>query len=132
MRPLLALPLLLAAVPVHAETAQNLGERLDMTSFPNSIGPRREDGARTLKDYGFTKVQIEGETVRFLEPDESWVFAVRPLATTAPQMALCIEDQALNGGSYHIVEALEVTEGTDGLLHATGNDISHPDCAERE
>lgn len=132
MRVGLVLALSIWSLPALAESPQAIGERLDMTSFPNSVGPRLEDASRTLADYGFTKIVVDGETVRFIEPDDSWLFAIRVLDTPPGQIVLCIEDKAQNGGTYHIVQGLEVSEGVDGLLHATGDRATHPDCAERE
>jgi hypothetical protein len=131
MRLILAAALSLLSVPAFAETPQAIAERLDLTSFPNSIGPRRDAGLFTFADYGFTVVEANGQTVRFNEPEGGWVFNVTVLDTRNGRLRLCVADNAENGGSYDTVSALEVVEGATGLLHATANRVNHPDCVER-
>ena len=130
MRVLLALVLSLLPLPALAEPPQSLGDRLDMTSFPNSVGPRREEGLKTLADYGFVATGDDGTT--YEEDDGSWRFVVTPLASGDGRMLVCVEDQALNGGSYHTRHALELVEDASGLLRATAGPVTHPDCAERQ
>jgi len=105
-----------------------IAQALDVSSFPNSTGPRRQEGARTLADYGFTEVEVEGDTVSLFEPDRSWVFAVRVIAAEAGTATLCVTDRALNGGSYFTVRPLVVVADETGLLVATGAMPDLPEC----
>ncbi len=123
--------LALLAFPASAEEPQAVAARLDMTSFPNSIGPRRSEGKFTLADYGFTQVEADGQAVRFTEPEGGWIFTVTVLDERVGRLRLCVADTAENGGSYDTVKAIEVVEGATGLLHATANRVNHPDCVER-
>ena len=104
----------------------------DVTSFPNSLRPRRQPELKTLAQNGFTVVvPAEGGGVEVYEPDRSWLFGIRVLDSNADGSGavLCILDQAQNGGTYVAQDAVEVKRGSDGLLHATGWSIERPDCA---
>ena len=131
MRFLLLVLLTLLSSPALAETPQAIVERLDVTSFSNSTGPRQVEGLHTFTDYGFTQVEAQGQTVRLTEPEGGWVFTVTVLDERNGRLRLCVADKAENGGSYDTVSAIEVVEGATGLLHATANRVNHPDCEER-
>ena len=131
MRFLLLLALVLMPLPALAEEPRAVVERLDVTSFPNSIGPRREEGLHTFADYGFTDVVVDGQAVRLTWPEGEWVFTVTVLDERNGRLRLCVADKAENGGSYDTVSAIEVVEGATGLLHATANRVVHADCKER-
>ena len=65
---LFALAALIATAPSHATNgaAQQIIERLDLTSFSNSVGPRRIPGKTSFADYGFTTVEegVDGATLK--------------------------------------------------------------------
>jgi hypothetical protein len=87
-------------------SAVEVANRLDVMSFPNSIRPARRPGAQTLRDYGFTN----------------------PASNSRDSVTLCIIDKAVGSGTYFSVYPIEVEEGTDRLLHATGRKVNYPDC----
>ena len=128
MRLVLAAALSLLSVPALAETPQALAERLDLTSFPNSTGPRRDVGLFTFSDFGFTAVEADGPVVRFADPEDGWTFIVTLLEPRNGRQRLCVEDKAENGGSYHTRHAYEVVEGRTGLVHATATRVTDPKC----
>jgi hypothetical protein len=108
-----------------------VAELLDLTSFPNSTGPRREGALRTFRDFGFSDVERDGDSIRAFEGGRTWMIALTVLERNDERLLLCVVDQALNGGSYFAVAAVEVVLGADELLHATGLEVRHPDCVER-
>ena len=107
----------LALVTADAADPVAVATKLDITSFPNSTGPRRKEGLRTFADYGFTSVARDGNAAVLDAADKSWTFRVSIL------------DRALNGGSYFSVKPIEVAQGKDGLFRATGNPVADPNCA---
>lgn len=146
-RLVLTLPALCAAlfaVPAHAHppqaqtappTRQNdpqdiaaIAGRVDLTSFPNSIGPRREPGKYSLADYGFTHMRRDGNAVEFEPADRSWVLRFTLLYRGGDGVQLCILDRARNGGSYFTVRPVEFRMSSDGLYRATGREIRSPSC----
>ncbi|MBB4097720.1 hypothetical protein [Sphingomonas kyeonggiensis] len=116
---------------VTADTVDpvEIATKLDVTSFANSLGPRRKEGLHTFADYGFTQVARDGNAAVFELADKSWTFRVTLLDRSDKTMKLCILDRALNGGSYFSVKPIEVAPGKDGLLRATGNPVADPNCA---
>ena len=102
--------------------------KIDVTSFPNSIEPRREEGLRTFGDYGFSEIDWVDPTVELYEPDRSWMFGITVLGASPDRLLLCVLDMALGGPTYHTQDALEFRAGDDGLLIATGATIVDPAC----
>lgn len=119
----------LALVTADAADPVAVTTKLDITSFPNSTGPRRKEGLRTFADYGFTSVARDGNAAVLDAADKSWTFRVSILDRGDKAMKLCILDRALNGGSYFSVKPIEVAQGKDGLFRATGNPVADPNCA---
>jgi|SRR5579859_4284373 len=104
--------------PAPRVTQTEVALHLDLTSFPNSTGPRRKIGALTPADYGFTRIsRREGWTV-LSEQDGGWIIGVRLLSTDASGALICFLDEARNGGTYRDQSALEVAPSSDGLFHA--------------
>ncbi|WP_420455887.1 hypothetical protein [Rubrivirga sp.] len=95
----------------HAEAGRLLSE-LDLSSFRNSTGPRREPSQRTLADLGVAVTQAGGD--RAEARSDSWLYALTVLARSdangdgEPDVSLCFEDRALNSGSYDTRTALLV------------------------
>ena len=96
-----------------------IAEQIDVTTFPNSIGPRREPQLKTFGDYGFTQSDLDGHTARLTDKERSWMFAVSVAEASDERLVLCILDQALNGGSYRTLSAIGFEDGAEGLLVAT-------------
>ncbi|WP_206518557.1 hypothetical protein [Stakelama tenebrarum] len=125
---MLALPqdALLEETPLFdpAEVAQ----RLDVTSFPNSITPRREPEKSSFADYGFTQVTREGDAVALQPENGRWVFRIRLLGATGDTLRICVLDRALDGGTYFTVAPIEIAEDDDGIFRATGREITSQEC----
>jgi hypothetical protein len=102
--------------------------KIDVTSFPNSIEPRGQEGLRTFADYGFSEIVLVDRTVELYEPDRSWMFGITVLGASPDRLLLCVLDMALGGPTYHAQAALEFRAGDDGLLVATGGTIDDPAC----
>jgi hypothetical protein len=117
-----------AATP-PSRAALDVVRNLDVTSFPNSIGPRREPGKMRLRDYGFVKIEPRGRAVDvFEQPKRDWLFSVRVLHDFGPRKTICLIDQNVGGGTYHTVEPIEIKRGRDGLYRATKRRLDEPAC----
>lgn len=132
MRALLVALSLLAVPPVAAAGVAELNPvaiagMIDLTSFPNSTGPRREDGLRTFADYGFTEVTVVDGTAELREADGSWMFAVTVLSGDGDRAVICVVDRALGGPSYHTQDPV-MFELRDGMLVANGEAVVDPGC----
>lgn len=117
--------LTLLAPTVHAAnsanriTLQKIVDKLDVTSFNNSFGPRREKNKVTLRDYGASKSKFDDKKVVVSSEDDSWKYTITLLDGKAVQTEICFEDQAFNGGSYHSQEALSLNVDKSGFLKAS-------------
>ena len=114
-----------------ALTPSQVAKDLDVMSFPNSIRPQSRPGARTFAQYGFTQViPTEGEagSVDVYPPDHTWLFKIRVLGSEGGNVIICLLDEALNGGTYLTQTPLELRRRGDGLLHATDQEVSNPQC----
>lgn len=124
---LLALPSMAASSLAELEPTAVAG-MLDVTSFPNSIESRRDEGYRTFADYGFTDIELVDRTVELYEDDRSWMFGITVLDGSDDQLVLCVIDTALGGPTYHTQDAIAFQVGEGGLLVATGGTIEDPAC----
>ncbi len=111
--------------------ARVLVRKLDLTSFPNSTGPRRMPGKRTLADYGFSKAKVfdDGWT-EVSEPDDRWSISFYLLHAEPTRMEVCVMDVARNGGTYNATSLIEVTPTPGGLWQATGRKLHSDACRE--
>jgi hypothetical protein len=116
------------AVAGASVSARDAARAIDLTSFPNSTGPRRIPGAKTPTDYGFTIAEEHGDGVDLYLADRSWLLGVRVLTQSGRTLVLCIQDKAENGGSYHTIDPVEFERRSDGLLHATGRHVTDRNC----
>ena len=125
---LIALPLPTWAAGLADLSPTEIAGLIDATSFPNSIGPRRQDGLKTFEDYGFTTVELVEGRVELYEDDRSWMFGVTVLGAEDDRAVLCILDSALGGPSYRTQDARVFALRDDGLLAATGEEVVDPAC----
>ena len=114
--------------PSIAPTAATVARNLDLTSFPNSTGPRRKAGARTPADYGFTVVDADGSLAVLSEKDRSWEISVTLISQDHGDAIVCFGDDARNGGAYHAQAPLTLRHGEDGLYRPLPERPQIPTC----
>ncbi len=92
---------------------------LDLDSFPNSTGPRRQRSLHTPMDYGFTELdQFSDGWVQTSEPENSWHMSAFLLDDGVRSATICFGDAAGRDGTYRAVQVLHVTLGATGLWTA--------------
>ena len=92
-------------------------EKLDITSFPSSIGPRREPGKTFFKDYGFDSTRTTDRTADLETMEKDWIFHFDVVDISDSGIVICLTDKAQNGGSYSANDVLLLTrENPDSLL----------------
>jgi hypothetical protein len=102
---------------------------LDLSSFPNSVGPQHRPGTGVPADYGFTKVERHQDgSVTLVQADDSWGLTVRVLKIDRDTQFICFEDFGRHDARYGVIEPIIVRKGRDGLLHATGDHFEDPKC----
>ena len=124
---LLAILALLTADP-SPDAALHVADRLDLRSFRNSTGPRRQAHLRTPADYGFTHVEATRDGVELWQEDRSWFISLRVVSQDAQGSVVCFHDRAMNGGSYNTEQALRVSPEADGLYRALPEQPIIPGC----
>jgi hypothetical protein len=78
-------------------------ERLDLSTFRNSLGPRREPGMRHFSDFDIRPQTRTGGIIELKDTD--WYYKVRILARGdfnrdgIEDLAVCFTDQSLRGSS---------------------------------
>jgi hypothetical protein len=117
---LLVLAAALPALP-HAEI-ELVVRHLDMTSFPNSLGPRPEPSGTNLQSFPNMSLGwlSDGLLVSEFDPVEKrvgWERSFRLLGTQSGAMRFCFTDKAIFG-TYHVRSAIEVLPGTYALRKA--------------
>lgn len=101
-------------------------DRLDLSSFNNSTGPRREKGKITFANYGFSAVKFYSTKAIISDAERSWQFVVMLLAAAPDAIRICLEDRALNGGTYHTENAYLLKLSKSNFLQASP--VRDPAC----
>ncbi len=107
-------------------------EKLDLSTFRNSFGPRRQPGMRLFSDFGLQpKTQANG-AIEFQDAD--WYYKVTVLGRGdynrdgVEDLIICFTDQSLRG-TYRTESPLLVTRySLDGLLIAIAYNVDHERC----
>jgi len=73
-------------------------EKLDLTSLPSALRPKKEKGKKTFADYGFT-VQTVDESEAVLEAGGMRRLAIKVLDQKSSGIYLCVAEPGENGGS---------------------------------
>ncbi len=82
---------------------------LDVTTFRNSIGPRREPGKSSLHEYGFNVIHANELNADLINTSINWRMHFEMIKTTDSYLLICFDDQAINGGTYHTRNLIKVT-----------------------
>ena len=102
---------------------------LDLSSFPNSVGPQHRLGPGVPADYGFTKIERRQDGAAVLiQTDDSWALTIRVLKIDGDTQFICFSDFGRQDARYGVVDPIIVRKGGDGLLHATGDHFEDPKC----
>ena len=94
------------------DLAQFLVENLDLSTFRNSLGPRRSEARRTFATLGIVPTQVQTDSV-VLE-DNAWFYSLRILRRTDinrdgfEDLEVCFTDRAKQG-TYSTQQALLIT-----------------------
>ncbi len=113
------------------ELAKFVFERLDISSFRNSTGPRRKPGQRHFADLGIHPTKLTDTTASSDERGE-WFFQIRVLGKSdynkdgAQEVAICFSESAQNGGRYRAVShyVLQLVEGRAVALAYTEDSLA--------
>ncbi len=136
---LLALAAILASGPSLAtsfdpDQIDSVIKNLDLTSFPNSIGPRRMARKTTFAEYGFVHVKKIAHGADLVEMGKGWMMSFKILSSTPKSLRLCFHDRGLAASgdsrapSYNATSALLVLNSPRGMWTAKQIPAGFADC----
>jgi hypothetical protein len=97
---------------------------LDLTTFPNSVGPRRMPGKTTFADYGFIHVENTASGAKLVRDDKGWTMGFSIISAGPTSLRLCFYDRGLAQPgdvfvpSYNATSALLVSKSRRGMWAA--------------
>lgn len=104
-----------AATVPSRPVVQRAVEKLDLSSFPNSLQAETRANKKTLRQFGVQKFAWEDGALEVTEEGGGFVRSFRPLKGVAGRMRLCMDEQATQG-SYLTSQAIELTPARGGLM----------------
>jgi hypothetical protein len=96
---------------------QRAVERLDLSSFPNSLGGEAGAKKKTLRQFGPQRFKWEAGALEVTEAGGDFARSFRPLKSAPGRIRLCFDEQALKG-TYLTSQAIELTPAPGGLYRA--------------
>ena len=112
-----------ASVPARAAVQQAV-ERLDLSSFPNSLRSEAGPKKKTLRHFGRQSFKWEDGALEVTEASGDFARSFRPLRSPKGRIRLCMDEQALKG-TYLTSQAIELTPA-GGLYRARV--VKDPNC----
>lgn len=92
-------------------------EKLDVTSIPSTIRPKREKGKKTLGDYGYVTRKVDDREVLVEAAQSRSQITISILEESKSGIYVCLSGQAQNESSSHIQRVLLLKlKNSDGLL----------------
>jgi len=84
------------------KVAEFVAEKLDVTSIPSAIRPKREKGKKTFGDYGYVTRKIEDKEVLAEAPQRRSQIAISILEESKSGIYVCLNAQTQNESGSHI------------------------------
>ena len=86
-----------AAYPKE-KVAAFIVEKLDATSLPSAIRPKREKGKKTFADYGYTARKVEENEAIIEAVDGAKRLSIKVLDQRSSGIYVCVAEPGQNGG----------------------------------
>jgi hypothetical protein len=87
-----------AAYPKE-KVAAFVAEKLDLTSLPSTLRPKKEKGKRTIADYGFSAQTVSQNETVIEGASGGKKFAITILDQTSSGIYACVAEPGENGGA---------------------------------
>ncbi|ELQ9312152.1 hypothetical protein R3D73_005198 [Serratia marcescens] len=114
------------------DTSAEILNRLDMTSFPNSLGPRHLKQGTTLSELKITTVSSEKGMATATNADKSWTYALNLLNEDKQKetYTVCFNDKAVPGPpTYNNSQELVVKKSSQGTYKVIQVITENSECA---
>lgn len=122
---------LAAGLSVAQPSAEEVLRGLDMTSFRNSLQPRRAPGLKRPADWDFTEASSSGDSfylTRRFDRRDDWVIGLRIIRSEPDGAVACFSDRTLNGGSYLAFQAIRIVRDPAGGYRVAEDDLDEASC----
>lgn len=109
---------------INTSLIDGIIRNLDLTSFPNSVGPRRITGKTSFADYGFVRVEKTEDGANLEAEDKGWIMGFRVISAGPQSLQLCFTDRGegrpgdVSAPSYNATSALVVSRMPRGTWAA--------------
>jgi len=111
------------------DLARFVVDRLDVRSFPTSIGPRRDDHRVTFRDYGVVAHRVTEKEADLEQADGSWDFVIRILKRTDTGIFVCFADRGVYPAHYYTqILVLLNRPDSSGFLVGEKSGVAFQDC----
>jgi hypothetical protein len=98
------------------KVAEFVVEKLDVTTLPYAMRPKKDKGKKTFSDYGYATRQVE-EDEALVEATPGRRVAIRVLAQEEAGIYVCVDGRGKNASDGRIQRVLLLQlKGSDGLL----------------
>lgn len=128
---LIAALALIASGSAAEPSAADMLQRLDMTSFRNSLQPSRAPGKKHPADWAFTSASTEGgrsSLTRYASGREDWVIGLQIIRRETEGAVGCFSDEALGHANYRAYGAIRIVSDGVGGYMVTAEDLDEPIC----
>ena len=72
-------------------------EKLDVSSLPSTIRPKKEKGKKTFADYGYTVEKVEESEAVMAATDGAWRLSIKVLDQKPSGIYVCVAESGQNG-----------------------------------
>jgi hypothetical protein len=115
------------------DLARFVVDRLDVRSFPTSIGARRDDRRVFFRDYGIVAHRITENEADLKKSDDSWYFVITILKKTDSGILVCFEDRGEYPAHYYTESVLLLTRpDTKSVLTGARSNTAVKECPVSE
>lgn len=112
-------------------SAADMLQRLDMTSFRNSLQPSRAPGKKHPADWSFTSASTrsgQSYLTRLDSGRQDWVIGLKIIRRDAEGAIACFSDEALGYANYRAYSAVRIVSDGSGGYRVTAEDLDEPTC----
>jgi hypothetical protein len=111
-----------------AKVAEFVVEKLDATTLPNEMRPKKEKGKKTFSDYGYVTRQMD-EKEALVEATTGRAVSIRVVAEERAGIYVCVDGAGKNASDGRIQRVLFLQwKGPDGLLQGRESSMDFNSC----
>ena len=98
------------------KVAEFIVEKLDITSLPAGIRPKKEKGKRTFADYGFTRQEVDGSEAVIQAMGGARKFSIKVLDQRSSGIYVCVAEPGQIAGQAKMQTVVLVKRNDSNAL----------------